>query len=143
MFPNSIYFLAFSYTISLSSTTQGTICLRQPRRLLPQLTTTPLSVRTSQQKAGIANCIDAATAMNKGPFFTPSNRIFADKIDPHVNSNAVDSVLNTLSNLNQQIHDDFNTVRRDLDNAHEENARLSKALQHQRQINASHQRKTV
>lgn len=77
------------------------------------------------------------TTKNKRQFSTASIRVFADKIDPHLNPNAVDSVLNTLANLDQQIHDDFNAVQRELAGARQENSCISDALKRQQDVNAS------
>lgn len=77
------------------------------------------------------------TTKTKRQFSTASIRVFADKIDPHLNPNAVDSVLNTLANLDQQIHDDFNAVRRELADARQENSFKEDELKHQRDVNAS------
>lgn len=58
-------------------------------------------------------------------FSTASIRVFADNINTHLDSSAVDSVLNTLANIDRQIHDDFNTVRDDLQKARQENTALT------------------
>lgn len=57
--------------------------------------------------------------MNKRQFSTTSIWILDDKTDPHIDLKAADSVRNTLANLDQQTHDDFIGVRRDLDSARE------------------------
>lgn len=76
--------------------------------------------------------------MDKRQSSAPCIRILANKIDLHVNADAVNSVLNTVANLDQHIHNDLNAVGRDLDETRREKVRLSKDLQHQREINASH-----
>lgn len=81
---------------------------------------------------------------NKRQFSTASIRVFADKIDAHLNPNAVDAVLNTLANLDQQIHDDFHALQRDLADAREENDRVTKQFKHlQEQYHTLHQENQV